>query len=360
MSILYATGFNFMATGQADLALRGITMSGINPTVSGIITGGLNGYGLRMTQLNNNFGGVENIGTVSLGASVSDLYFGTAFKMTVRASNVAYDFLRFYEGGTSHICLTSNADGSVSVRRGANGGTVLATSATGVILNNTWCYVEVYVKISDTVGEVIVKVDNNTVISITGQDTRNGATGVINAFAYVNAGYTDGFGSNGSQLDFDDTYACSSAGATNNTFLGPVRIDGLLPNSDGATTDFTPLSGTDNFAMVDEAIPDGDTTYNSSATVGHKDILGLSNIPTPASVTVFGVISRVRAKSSDLGTVALRPSVISNAVEADGASRFLGTAYAEYSDLFEQNPDGNVPWTDSTVNALQIAYRIPT
>lgn len=359
MSLIYATGFNFMNAGTSDLELRGITMSGINSTVSGIITGGLNGYGLRMTQLTNNFGYVENIGKVSLGASVSDLYFGTAFKMTVRASNVAYDFLRFYEGSTSHINLTSNADGSISVRRGANAGTVLATSATGVFLDNTWTYIEVYVKISDTVGEVIVKVNNNEVINITGQDTRNGGTGVIDSFAYVVGGYTDGFGSNGAQLDFDDTYACSSAGTVNNTFLGPVRIDGLLPDSDGATTDFTPLSGSDNFAMVDEAVPDGDTSYNTSATPGHKDIFGLSDIPTPASVTVFGVISRVRAKASDLGVVELQPSVISNAVEDDGASRFLGTSYAEYSDLFEQNPDGNVSWTDSSVNTLQIAYRIP-
>lgn len=364
MSLIRATGFNFMATGNADLALRGISAEGwISGSNVNIIASALNGAGLRMSNNTGNFGFQTTFATVNIGGSRTEIYTGFAFRMTNRVNNLNYNFFHFTEVGvTNHLMLRSNANGSIDVCRSVtNNAGALATSATGVILNNTWHYIEVYARINDTTGQVIVKVDNNEVINVTNVDTRNGGTGIITGLGPLHSS-SNGAPSDyiGSQQDYDDWYICDTTGTVNNSFLGPVRIDGLLPNADGATTDFTPFSGTDNFVMVDEAIPNGDTDYNSSATIGHKDIFDLTSIPTPASVTVFGVVSRVRARASDLGTVELQPSIISSATEADGARRFLGTSYNEYSDLFEQNPNGNVPWTDTTVNALQQAYRIPT
>lgn len=362
MALIYATGFNFMATGNADLALRGINAAGwVSGSNVNVIASALNGAGLRMSNNTGNFGFQTTTASTNIGGTRTEIYTGFAFRMTNRVNNLNYNFFYFGEAGADHIMLRSNADGSIDACRSiTNNAAALASSAAGKILNNTWHYIEVYVRVHDTTGQVIVKVDNAEVININNVDTRNGGSGYITLLGPLHSS-SNGAPSDyiGSQQDYDDWYVCDTSGADNTSFLAPVRIDGLLPTADATPTDFTPLSGSTSWEMIDEAAPDGDTTYNTSSTIGHKDVVELASVPSPASITIFGVVSRVRAKASDLGVISLVPSVISNAVEDDGATAALGTGYNEYSDLLERNPDGNVAWTDSTVNALQLAYRIP-
>ena len=80
----------------------------------------------------------------------------------------------------------------------------------------------------------------------------------------------------GESLDYDD-FHCGGIGAVgtipspNTNMLGDSRVDYLAPVSDGFHNDFTPLSGSDQFAMVgEEGTNDGDTSYTYSGTLNHK------------------------------------------------------------------------------------------
>ena len=71
--------------------------------------------------------------------------------------------------------LVLQASGLLQFNRSSTN--VLASSATGVIVANTWHYVEMYVRCSDTVGQGIVRVNGTEVINVSGVDTKGTAAG---------------------------------------------------------------------------------------------------------------------------------------------------------------------------------------
>lgn len=70
--------------------------------------------------------------------------------------------------------------------------------------------------------------------------------------------------------------------------------------------------------------------------------------------SVRALLTRVRAAKSDGGDGQFRVSLISNAVPANGADRPITTTQTYWSDVFELNPDGNIPWTPTTTNAARM------
>ena len=79
---------------------------------------------------------------------------------------------------TSRSCRRQT--GSFSrVRRGNAGGTVLGTTATGLIAINTWYYIELQVVLSDTVGVVNLTIDGTSRLALTSQDTKNAGTKTV-------------------------------------------------------------------------------------------------------------------------------------------------------------------------------------
>lgn len=354
MALLAYDGFEGIAIG--DISLRGWTLAYNNATGglgSASIVAGLNGNALRLRNglFIGGFGATRAYRTIP---NRDTIVIGAAFNK--RAFTNANDHLIFslWEGGTCHVSATVNNVGTFKIYRDRLGA-VLGESASAIYSANNWVYLELEVFINDTTGYARLYREGVEIISVSGVDTRNGATGVINQIALDNG--VNNPGTSGQDSDYDDCYWLDNGGtAPANAPLGPVRVDRLLPNSDGATTDFTPSSGAVRHHMVDESLPDGDTTYNESGVSGHRDIVGLSDLPT-ASGTIFAVTSRVRARRTDADTIQLIPSIISNTVEEDGTARTLSSSYEEYSDMFPLNPDGDVAWSDSAVNALQAAYR---
>jgi hypothetical protein len=65
----------------------------------------------------------------------------------------------------------------------------------------------------------------------------------------------------------------------------------LLPVSDGHYLQWTPKSGTSHYTQVDETTCDGQTTYNSTTAVSHRDSYGisLSTIPDGSTITQLDI-----------------------------------------------------------------------
>lgn len=79
---------------------------------------------------------------------------------------------------TTHNTLNFASDGSVTVRRGGAAGTILTTSAAGVLTTGTWYHIRFRVKLADVLGQYDVWVNGANVISGTG-DTKNAGTASV-------------------------------------------------------------------------------------------------------------------------------------------------------------------------------------
>jgi hypothetical protein len=149
----------------------------------------------------------------------------------------------------------------------------------------------------------------------------------------------------------DDTYIIDwTSPAPNGDFLGPVQLYAGVPVADVSVT-WTPLSGADNFAMVDEIPPDGDTSYNSSDTPGDTDQYEHPLTGVPANSRVFAVQHcldlRVDSGSRTLGSVVYGVDV------GDPVTIAAASSYLIYHFPMDLNPQTAAEWevTDFPVNA---------
>ena len=72
----------------------------------------------------------------------------------------------------------------------------------------------------------------------------------------------------------DDVYVTNSGAR-----LGESRVAALYPNADTADADWTPSTGTDHYALVDETTVNSDADYVASGTVGDLDLYETGDLP---------------------------------------------------------------------------------
>lgn len=244
--------------------------------------------------------------------------------------------------------LATTAYGALRVTNG--NGTVLAESAAGVFRFGAWNYIEAKILVHASAGTITVKCNGATVITATGKDTQNQSTADVGWIRFAFPGET-----------LDDVYICDTGGAQNNDFLGEVRVVTLLPQTDavggaGANTDFTPSTGTDHGALVDEATPNSDTDYLYSSTLNHADSW---NYPALGYTgTIKGVRLNLFAKKADSGTRAIAALTRPASTNRLGDDNYLTTSYTYWSQQWELNPEDSAAWEVADVNGAQFGVKI--
>lgn len=282
----------------------------------------------------------------SLSSTKSTIIIGTAVKISSYSD--AIQTFMFLEGGLNQVELRFKSDGSIHLYRG--GTTDIASSSGGIISLNTWYYLEVKITFSNTVGTIDVKVGGVSKISETSLDTSQSGNEYIDSIrVYANGGF----------VYLDDLYICDTSGAQNNDFLGDVTIKTLYPTSDGTHTDFTPSTGSDHYALVDEAQLTGETDYNESGTISHKDSYGVTTFSESGDIK--GVQVTAAVKNADTGSLIVRTFARSGAVPADnegvpGGS--ISQTLQGVSHIFEKEPEDDVAWTAAKVNAAEFGLKI--
>lgn len=261
-----------------------------------------------------------------------------------------------FEGSTAHLALRLLADGRFEVRRGTGTGTVIATSASAVSWpSGVYGYVEWKATIHDTTGSVEVRFNGQTMINVSGVDTRNGGTtGLIDSVKLCAP--SDSLAGFAAGLRFCDYIICDGAGSTNNTLLGDVRVDCYLPTSDGANTGLTPSTGTSHFALVDEATPNT-TDYNSGDTVGLKDTYGMADM-THTPVTIFGVQTMVAALKDDGGSRSIKTLARSGGTDYQGSELVLAAGVNYARTVREVDPATSAAWTKTGLNAAEFGAEV--
>lgn len=168
-----------------------------------------------------------------------------------------------------------------------------------VLQPDRWTYIEIRLLISNTVGEIEVKANGIQVLNETNLDTLgdSGATGFDTIRLLGGDGADDSDISE--QWLIDDFYALDGTGSANNTFLGPIKVETLFPSAEGTTINFTPSTGTDNSANVDENPKTDDTDYNSSLdTASNKDLFAADNLTSITTINAVQVVNQARVEEA--------------------------------------------------------------
>lgn len=269
-------------------------------------------------------------------ADASALAVGFAYKID-RLSTLGQFLILRDASNANMIDLQVAASGAIKATRN---GTLLGTSATGVLTANIWAYIELEFVRSATVGSVNVYVNGTNVLTLTGQNT--GANDIHSIL----------FQGQSMVQWIDDMYTVDVA-----TKLGECRVDLLAPTADTAQKDFTPSTGTANWSLVNGTTYNEDSDYVSAATVGNKDLYDVADLSfTP--VTIHAVQVNWRARKDDATARTVRANLKSGSTTQNGPTETMAASYVSFRDLYLTDPNTSAAWTASAVNAVQIGPEV--
>lgn len=284
--------------------------------------------------------GICNIKTPALTTN-DTLIVGFAFKIT---TSVEVELVTLFDDSTEGVGVRIEKD-LVSVLRGA---TVLGTG-TFDIKQDAWYWLELKVKCNDTTGTYEVKIGESTVLSGSGVDTKEGTHDYHNIVRIAD-GYSEDF-------HIDDLYICDSSGASNNDFLGNVKVQTLLPDGAGNSTQFTPSAGS-NYACVDEAIINDDTDYVEDSVSTNKDLYTFSNVASGTS-GIKGVQIDTCCRETDATSYSIITVIRSGATDYDDSAQAIGTTnYVSKRRVAEQNPNTSAAWTETNINSAEFGIKV--
>jgi len=267
---------------------------------------------------------------------------------------VGVGFRKTLSIGTQSFLSLSSSTGSFGVFVNGTelelkrGSTVLGTTSGLGLTTDTWYWLELKVVCHDSTGSYELRIGESDVLSASGVDTQDG-TAIYEKVVLGNTSYSN------TEFRYDDFYICDSTGSDNNDFLGECTVTALRPNIAGNSSDFT--SSGSNFDNVNEAEVDDDTTYVESDTVGHKDTYGYQNLGSATEILGVQINTQCRetdAESFNIKTVTrVNSTDYTNSAQAVGASDFVNKM-----DIRELNPNGDVAWTDTTLNSAEFGMEV--
>ncbi len=253
--------------------------------------------------------------------------------------------------GTTGLSLTFDAAFRPQIRL-ATTGTVLATGTDPAPTPNVWFHVQVKVRLHTSTGICEVKINGTTVINYSGQTAAAAASCTSIVFGNPSTGGSS------AQVLFDDLYVCDIIDATatqgrpNNDFLGDLAVVTLLPTAAGASTGWTPSTGS-NFAAVDDPAPNT-TDYVSAlaSTTGTRDLYEVTDLVSV--VTVYGLRVGTYSQKTDAGAANIKTVLRESGggVTLSGAKALSTTFSPLYGDLVCLKSGGGL-WSASDVSAMQ-------
>ena len=222
-------------------------------------------------------------------------------------------------------------------------------SRTSVSLSaGVYHYVELRIKLSNTVGEVHWQIDGTPAGSDTGLDTiRVGAVAQPIEILFMPNNTIDW-----NILDrLADIYVQDYADA----LLGITEVWYQPADTAGLSADFTPSTGS-NHENVDDIGNDGDSTHNESSTPGDRDSFAHSDVVSqvPTAVQVFGMLKTQVVPNADA-----RIGMRSGATDALGATTQLPETFLSLNGPIEEDdPDTASPWTLAGLNAAESVVEV--
>lgn len=333
MTVIFKDGFDaYAGSGNAFLSCR----YGGSTTGWTLVTGRYGGQAARQPA---SAGGM-NSPTFSAVSSFT-------FVASVRCVGLDSDQnFAFYSAGTRMLGFTFNTDRTIGAYRDS---TLLGSSATNTIpATNTWFTLEIECVIHDTTGSVKVYCDGTLILNLTGVDTRNGTPTTVDNWRTNPAATTIG------STDWDDLYIIDSATKPADVY----RIETVAVNADGATLNWTPSTGTDHYAVVDE-LPVSTTDYLQTSTLNDVDELEVGTLSTaPSGILAVQAIGFF--EKTDVSTRACAVDVKSSSSTGAGTGVNLSTSGTWVGNLLNTDPATSTAWTQSGVENAKLRPKVTT
>lgn len=279
----------------------------------------------------------------------ADAYIHDLFHWKINNAVLSTPLWRRFEGATEHLRLSYNGNGTFTFSRAGTSVGTTPTSANLGIVANTWYHIEVIARCHDTAGQYDVWI--NGVLACTGGgstlDTRNGGTaGTLDRIVWNEP-------NTGTINVYDDVIIYTGSGGAQK---GIARVITKLPTGDGANTAWTASAGAD-YACVDEAVPNADTDYISSATPNDIDTFTYPALGVTGTVLGVGVASL--ARKDDAGTRTIRDLIRQGGANYVGAvDKTLTTTYVVQQEIWEQDPASAAAWSVSGVDSAEFGVKL--
>lgn len=169
-------------------------------------------------------------------------------------------------------------------------------------------------------------------------------------------------GVTGGTHHWDDIAINDDTGGQNDSYLsGDLVVHGTNPNSDGASTQWTPSTGSTHFSLVDDpAGSPNDTDYVTSAVLSDIDLYNYTDFSligtnTPIIGIMVGTTGAMQASGDRDVEVRVRDTGGSQV--SGTAHNFASTTIEHFAQCFDQNPVTSVDWTKASLNAAQFGVR---
>jgi hypothetical protein len=305
-------------------------------------------YHMRLTEENN---GDILIMRRALGQSKQVSGFGYRFQVddlpateADAQDGIALRMLDFRDVANSQqIRITMGTEGSV---RASRGNTALGRSDPCIAAGG-YHHFEAKSKIDNTTGYVEVRINEVTVLNLTGIDTQSTANAETSQFTFGQDGFVALFGPGFGLFDVDDCFAwdddASDAENTVVDFVGDKGCYYLPVNADTAEADWTLSTGVTGYSLLDEVPPSG-TDYIDNTTGTARSIFGVAALPGNVS-EVIAFMPVIYARKEESGTVNLRGGVVVGAEESYTATNSPSTAYSYMEPTPKTiDPDTGVAW----------------
>jgi hypothetical protein len=235
---------------------------------------------------------------------------------------------------------------------GGGPGTPLYLSGNNAFTPASWFFVEIWPTIDSSAGSFEVRFNNIVVANVTGVDTQ------VTSNAWWDIMYVSGASGEGVVID-DFYYGDTTTGAGIHPAESPIgdcHVATLFAVGNNSVQ-WTPLTGT-NWQEVSEISMDSDTSYNYSPTVGQEDLLNFGALPS-GTVVVFGVQLTGAYRKDDSGGRQIKQAVKSGSTEVYGPDHALGEElYVYFTDQWILDPNTDLNWTVSGVNAMAAGYNV--
>jgi hypothetical protein len=264
----------------------------------------------------------------------------------------------------SHFTVILGTDGSVIVKRGANfhyagvawiGGTLLGRSDPCVAAGG-YHHFEIKSKIDNSAGFIEIRVNEVTVLNLTGIDTQNTGNATQAQIVVGKAGYGLLNGAGFGTFDLADPFAWDEDDSDpENTvidFVGDKGCYWLPANGDTAENDHGIVGSVTAYGAVNESPPDGLKYLTSAAPA--RTILDVAALPGNLA-EIISLMPSLRPRKEESGTVLYRGGIVSNGEETYGYEDNPNTEYAYLRPSPKTiDPDTGVPWANSADPQLLI------
>lgn len=322
---------------------------------------------------NNTFGGPSSTGGVAGGGAIfrslytdnydrsyyRDLTGVTAtrvhsafwWKCDLSGSSASYSYFinRVTAGGNA--CgiksRTNNTNVALLVPTAASG-TEVGTSTTN-IMDNGWHYLEFEILLDTAFGTARLWVDGALEVTFAG------ATASAAAPLAITRWYVGPHASNGYQDDLLLWTDVDTGDGWTTNLAGGVRILKTVRPTSDAAVQFTPSTGVDNYALVDEqALSTSD--HVESGTDGHSDRYGFAAHGLTEG-TPHGVIVETVASNPGAGAINVVMVAESDAVVADGVAKDVPGSSTVFQHHFPARPGGGA-WSFADIDAATFGIKV--